>query len=273
MAGMGSMAGWLATKYGILQQQADTATAAQRAQAPVDAARANALNMLTPAQVAQTRAQTGVADAQARGMNITNAFLPDTLRSDIDFRRTQARATDVGSFYDTLNRANSSEGTGLGDAVDSVRSRYRSIGGLKKGTARVPGKGDGTKDTVPAKLAPGEAVLNKAAAEHVGRGLIAHLNSMGAEKMGLVPPPQKGKTQNFAAGTEEVQPLDDVRGSLYDSSRKPFNYVGDRQSQADAVDETTRLVNKLADQLAGRDPLTVSADRTGKVRADKSRSR
>lgn len=59
-------------------------------------------------------------------------------------------------------------------------------GGLKKGIARVPGKGDGTKDTVPAVLAPGEAVLNKAAADKMGRGLIAALNKMGAQKMGLV---------------------------------------------------------------------------------------
>jgi hypothetical protein len=54
------------------------------------------------------------------------------------------------------------------------------------GTAKVPGKGDGTKDTVKAKLAPGEAVLNKAAAEGMGRGLIAALNMAGARKMGMV---------------------------------------------------------------------------------------
>lgn len=57
--------------------------------------------------------------------------------------------------------------------------------GFAKGTARVPGKGDGTKDTVPAKLAPGEAVLNKPAADMAGRGLIAVLNKMGAQKMGM----------------------------------------------------------------------------------------
>lgn len=57
---------------------------------------------------------------------------------------------------------------------------------LKKGIARVPGKGNGTKDTVKAKLAPGEAVLNKAAADGMGRGLISALNKVGARKMGLV---------------------------------------------------------------------------------------
>jgi hypothetical protein len=58
--------------------------------------------------------------------------------------------------------------------------------GFAKGTARVPGKGSGKVDTVPAKLAPGEAVLNKAAADKMGRGAIARLNKAGARKMGMV---------------------------------------------------------------------------------------
>lgn len=55
-----------------------------------------------------------------------------------------------------------------------------------KGVARVPGKGDGTRDTVPANLAPGEAVLNRPAADMAGRGLIAALNALGAQRMGMV---------------------------------------------------------------------------------------
>jgi len=66
------------------------------------------------------------------------------------------------------------------------RSQGGQAPGYAKGVARVPGKGDGTKDTVKAKLAPGEAVLNKAAAEGMGRGLIAALNKMGAKKMGMI---------------------------------------------------------------------------------------
>jgi hypothetical protein len=58
--------------------------------------------------------------------------------------------------------------------------------GFAKGTARVPGKGSGKVDTVPAMLAPGEAVLNKGAAETIGRGLIAKANAAGARKMGMV---------------------------------------------------------------------------------------
>lgn len=57
--------------------------------------------------------------------------------------------------------------------------------GFKRGIARVPGKGNGMKDTVKAKLAPGEAVLNKAAADHMGRGLIGALNKAGAQRMSM----------------------------------------------------------------------------------------
>jgi hypothetical protein len=78
--------------------------------------------------------------------------------------------------------------TRLDVSEDNISStgRVGGLPGLKKGIARVPGKGDGTKDTVKAKLAPGEAVLNKAAADNMGRGLIAALNKMGAKKMGMV---------------------------------------------------------------------------------------
>ena len=52
-----------------------------------------------------------------------------------------------------------------------------------RGTQRVPGKGSGMVDKVPAVLAPGEAVLNKGAAEHFGRDNIAALNAIGHAKM------------------------------------------------------------------------------------------
>jgi hypothetical protein len=67
-----------------------------------------------------------------------------------------------------------------GGGGEPVRRSYA------KGTARVPGKGDGTRDTVPANLAPGEAVLNRPAADMAGRGLIAALNALGAQRMGMV---------------------------------------------------------------------------------------
>jgi hypothetical protein len=50
---------------------------------------------------------------------------------------------------------------------------------LKRGTARVPGKGSG--DIKPALLEPGEAVLNKRAAGMIGRDKIAKANAKGNE--------------------------------------------------------------------------------------------
>ena len=81
------------------------------------------------------------------------------------------------------------------------RKRYGLGHSLKTGTEKVPGKGSGKVDTVPATLAPGEAVLNKAAAEHLGRGFIKMLNHMGMMKMGMVEPDEEG---HYACGTEEV---------------------------------------------------------------------
>lgn len=74
------------------------------------------------------------------------------------------------------------------------------------GTARVPGKGLPTKDTVKAKLAPGEAVLNAAAAEMMGRHNIAALNAHGAMAMGM--PPATGKGNKHKAGTSGIPSLD-----------------------------------------------------------------
>ena len=55
----------------------------------------------------------------------------------------------------------------------------------RSGNNKVPGKGDGRTDTQHAMLAPGEAVLNKAAAEYLGRATIDVLNHVGRIKMGL----------------------------------------------------------------------------------------
>ncbi len=59
----------------------------------------------------------------------------------------------------------------------------------------VPGQGDGTQDMVDSKLAPGEAVLNKAAAEFLGRDLIDRINQAGAIAMGLSQKPNQPTAQ------------------------------------------------------------------------------
>lgn len=73
------------------------------------------------------------------------------------------------------------------DSIGASRPSFFSLTdfGFSQGTERVPGHGSGHVDTVPAMLAPGEAVLNRAAAENFGRGNIAQLNAAGARQMGL----------------------------------------------------------------------------------------
>lgn len=69
------------------------------------------------------------------------------------------------------------------DDLSSFLRPYRSTGsslGFKRGVTSVPGKGTG--DKVPAKLEPKEAVLNKHAADMLGRKKIAELNKKGNEK-------------------------------------------------------------------------------------------
>jgi hypothetical protein len=91
----------------------------------------------------------------------------------------------------------------------------------KAGTTKVPGKGSGKVDTVPAMLAPGEAVLNKGAAEHMGRDNIKALNAVGLAKMGMgmpsskddrAKPQAKGKTAPHAGTKDNRVPIKAATG-------------------------------------------------------------
>jgi hypothetical protein len=91
--------------------------------------------------------------------------------------------------------------TGLTPMTDA--DKLKSPLGFKRGATKVPGKGSGKVDTVPAMLAPGEAVLNKAAAQKMGRDKIAAANKAGAKQMGIQ---GKGKPGHYAEGTANVKP-------------------------------------------------------------------
>lgn len=79
--------------------------------------------------------------------------------------------------------------------------------GLAAGGGQVGGPGDGTIDTVNAKLAAGEAVLNKAAADFLGRDLIDKINQAGAIAMGLDQKPNEPRMQPAdGPGTPATQP-------------------------------------------------------------------
>ena len=130
-----------------------------------------------PPQTPEERMKSfGVVNMNSQSSQVAPAWIS----GDVDF-------TKAASSFGRKNFPVSAGRGMLSPTEDLTEDSTDKIGmPLKKGIARVPGKGDGTKDTVPSMLAPGEAVLNKAAADKMGRGLIAALNKMGAQKMGLV---------------------------------------------------------------------------------------
>jgi hypothetical protein len=199
MRGFGlNMGALLNRKYDIMQQEADAATTAANARAvgaqrPLvpDASIAGGAGIAEPfedpalklLEQQKLTAQIGAANADA-----ANARSQATVRED-EFR-TNKRIADQGNVAGTPDttqtRLTVGEKMGLkGDALlEYVRT---GVAPLKRGLTKVPGKGK--KDSVPALLQPGEAVLNAAAAKKLGRGLIAHLNAYGnskAAKKGLV---------------------------------------------------------------------------------------
>lgn len=155
----------------------------QATQLPIETAAAAELNR----QRASSEALTGPASARATDMSGLAAMQNIAPNTPTPYGLTPPAPQMTAA---PLPRRRSPSTPFL---LDEDQANYRqspsglSLGrGYAKGIARVPGKGDGKKDTVPAKLAPGEAVLNKSAADRMGRGLIAALNQMGAQKMGLV---------------------------------------------------------------------------------------
>lgn len=193
----------LQEKYRILGQEANASTTT----AGAAAMNANTNRMALPSEIGLRDAQAGLLGAQ------TLEVAPDAA-SNRNLQRAQADRLDIrltpdqvaGAFYAAMGIDGrpamqpmsgvasgmimprmTSDQTGAGLSMGtSITDKNFSGLSFAKGTAKVPGKGTGKVDTVPAKLAPGEAVLNKAAAEAMGRGLIAALNAAGARKMGMV---------------------------------------------------------------------------------------
>jgi hypothetical protein len=183
----------------IARQQANTAQFGEMARAPLYGAQANLEN--TQAQLApgSALAQNNLAGAQAGSMNaqtgVTNMHLgPTTLDAQLWLNQNPSKTlTDYFAAHPGQAPA----------------------GHLATGTSRVSGKGSGMVDTVQAKLAPKEAVLNAGAAEHLGRPVIQALNAIGVAKMGMVPPADDrvkganaaqtaGKTGHYAKGVAKA---------------------------------------------------------------------
>jgi hypothetical protein len=240
-------------KYDILQQQADAQTGLENAQAsvlPGDAAARQALQRaqafqtnqtaqqvapLAQAQLQQTQAGIGETGARAGYYGALGRATLDPLSAPSALE-LHSFATQYGYPSGRLNVQPGANGGltgtqggeaagGLAPGAFSADNKLHLDGGepgYSKGTAKVPGKPNGNKDTVKAKLAPGEAVLNKGAAEHMGRGLIGVLNAIGQHKMetqgepgttgssfpqpnaGVQPMGSANQAQAFAKGTPKV---------------------------------------------------------------------
>lgn len=207
MAGMpDGMDYWLGRKYGAIEMDSAARMLAARGNYATNLAQAGAITdasrndaALLPfrlgnigSQTTQNLSQGGFYDAQAHNLNALDTPA-DPLSLSTHGALLGPRAQPFAESYRYSPGGMSRPApTSLGTSslTPQIGDQVRLSPGMPavryaKGTARVPGKGSGKVDTQPAMLAPGEAVLNKPAAEHMGRGLIAALNQMGAQKLGL----------------------------------------------------------------------------------------
>ena len=203
---------WLSRKYAAMDAQNNADMIRANAQANLQGAQAAVIPGTTAAEIAaqkartaQTLTETALAPALARstiGLNASNAFQNygaglasrEAANNAVFQRRvgmiplTDEQANQYG-VTNSLERYTPSPAP-LPYSSSTLRipalEDYSKVFKFAKGTARVPGKGSPKVDSVPAKLAPGEAVLNKPAADGLGRGLIAALNKIGSQKLGLV---------------------------------------------------------------------------------------
>lgn len=194
----------LAQKYAIMQQQANAATQLAGANSNL----ANTQAQLMPGEAAArnfaTAAGGNMSNAQAQLFGANAAQVPGQAASEEQQRGAESGLLSAQT-QGALGRNFLSD-----DASRAIQDRLHAGGwnvgggvnmGFAKGTSgvpgyadgtdgvgKVPGKGDGTVDTQRTILAPGEAVLNKGAAEHLGRDTIALLNAVGLHKMGMSGP-------------------------------------------------------------------------------------
>lgn len=186
--------GLLNRKYDIMQQNSD-------AQDRLSWANTGAINQqtqLAPAEAAAknfaTRASGTQVLASGRLADTTSRLAPGIASSEDTLRQGQAGAARAQGNYLNTN----AQFAPAQHAMDWMKTIHDisspnpgTVPGMEDpssfatGTDMVDGPGTATSDSVPAKLSKGEAVLNAAAAEHLGRSTIDFLNAIGAHKMGL----------------------------------------------------------------------------------------
>lgn len=229
---------YLNAKYNILGRQADAATTQANAAAlaaggrsALDYANAGQAPGLAASENSLRGHQGSLMDAQGRYYGSEAAksnFLAPHQANLMDRQGGEygARTRQINQGIEPLDNATPGIDpiTGAPDAgyakgtanvpaspaeIDFLHQHLKATHGLNK----VPGKGPSTVDTVPAMLAPREAVLNEHAADLIGRDKIAAANAIGvahqkAQTGGMVTPKAEPKAkpthQKLSGGTHMV---------------------------------------------------------------------
>ena len=121
----------------------------------------------TPSQIALTTAQAGQAGAEATKARASLQPLPGL---------SNLLGSGFGGAPDKTLLNDNPENHAMGT------SRINAMDGKTSVPGKMPPQGQNT-DVTPANLTPGEAVLNRGAAEHLGRDVIDVLNAIGNIKM------------------------------------------------------------------------------------------
>lgn len=231
---------WMQIKYDQQQQALDNHAMEAAAQANLANTRARLMPQQLSGELGYQSAQATNLRAQAAHeqqlTNILGMKAPPELLADFitthgnGYTRTgwgSQTSSPGGMLGDMMHRGRRNTiNTGMGSGRGSFASPFASSQGnlsdgslvdpdpmyrnhFSTGTAEVPGVGDGTVDTVDAKLAPKEAVLNRAAADLLGRDTIDAFNKVGQHLMGMggepAPAPAKAKgKKGFVKGTSSV---------------------------------------------------------------------
>lgn len=216
---MVDISGLLDRKYNIQQQQATAATTSANASANLE----NTQAAIAPSDAAARQFQERGAGSASFGQGDYEralatsepgkAFAQDQLsNSTTALNQYQLAPAAGGVLQQLLQRLHQGQQP---QPVQGYNKGTTDVMEYSDGTNKVPGQGDGTVDKVPSMLAPGEAVLNRAAAEHLGRHTIGLLNALGEQKMGMSPagqdPTAAGGVPGYATGSSGVG-IDPVPG-------------------------------------------------------------
>ena len=191
-----------AVRAGLMPQQINNEGMLQRAQAGHLDAQTGTVAPLAQASIGASRAQTGLFGAQTGlvgSQTAVNNLALQPMSQPLMDALAAAHAGRMGSGAQLPGQPMQTPPTTVVGGAPQQQPQQRSIldrnpdgtpkygalRGYASGTSDVPGPGNGAQDSVPAELAPHEAVLNQGATAHLGPQLIDVLNALGAHKMAM----------------------------------------------------------------------------------------